>query len=390
MLDDPPPSRPLLIGPFAGVTLFVLGLVALFTVGRPMGWPLGWWFNAIFILMGAIFLALGVGASFRLVTQEQREHGAEPPSSHMVFTGGGLSFLITGLAISGLAVFMGSLFGSGSSPSRPYRWTGKPSPADVCQQAPFRACLSGGRFMGRFEGSYLAAVEPDGRVSDVRIQAKLPPAVKKCIMARVRSLHVRGGGDHRTAVRCQFVGTAMPSLFKLDLSAGYRRLGPDEPLLPHGKGQPAGSPPTTRAPAPHPRTGPVTDPNVRVTWSEVLATPRCTFFSGPGSLGRDDTLGTVALLTAGPRRATLLLGEGIAFSGRRKGHSIKLVRMSDHYQGRFRVTETITLEPRGKGRWDGRYGYAECDREGKQGCPGRCHIQARLSMEPIRDDQRTR
>lgn len=384
MLDDPPPPRPLLVGPIAGVSLFALGVIALFTVGRPMGWPLGWWFNTVFIIMGAVFFAVGVAASFKRVIPEYTEHGAEPPLPRVTFTGGGLTSLITGLAIWGGAVFMGSLFDFGSMTPRPHHWAGKASPLDVCQNKPFQACLANGRFLGRFEGVYLAAVERDGRVTDVRFLSKLPPKAKACIAAKVRSLRVRGAGDHRTAVMCQFVGTSMPSMFRISLNPGHRRLAPGEPLVRPRPAPPGGRPASARGPASRPRTSPVAEPNVRATWSEVLASPRCTFFSGPGTLGRDDTLGTAALLTAGRRRATLLLGQGIAFSGHRKRRRLELVRRSDH--GRYRVTETLTLEPKAKGRWRGRYHYEECNRKDKQRCPGRCRIQARLALEPIVND----
>jgi hypothetical protein len=44
----------------AAVGLLAVGTITLFTVGFPMGWPLSPAFNLLFILIGAVFAAIGI------------------------------------------------------------------------------------------------------------------------------------------------------------------------------------------------------------------------------------------------------------------------------------------------------------------------------------------
>jgi hypothetical protein len=116
-------------------------------------------------------------------------------------------------------------------------------------------------------------------------------------------------------------------------------------------------------------------------WGRVRASKSCFFFIGPPGSGARRIHGG-ALRVSLPRRGTVELQLGQArFVGRRSGRLLVLKRSSQHrHKGRWRVTEQLQLE-RGDAGWRGRYHYAECDQSGKEGCPGRCEIRARVSLD---------
>ncbi|NOZ85594.1 MAG: hypothetical protein GXP49_04905 [Deltaproteobacteria bacterium] len=364
----------------AGVGIFILGIVLLFTVGRPMGWPLGWWFNSIFIGMGAMFFGFAMVDVFR-------DPARTPSADDIDIPGAGpntsIAFLILGPAILLLAVFMGAVF---PVPQIDQKTTdnliGGPPAVRVCQAAPFRGCLDKGRFMGRFEGLYLASLETSGRVSDVKFQSNLSQGALQCLENKILALQVKDYHGDRMAVMCQFIGSSMPAVFKISLNPGYRRLEAGEPLMRPGPGGTDTRTGTETAGQAQPGSLPVEHPNVQAHWSGLLATPNCTFWSGPEHLGRDDILGTGAVLTQEKGRATLLFGGSIAFSGRWDDGALTLRRKSRHQGGRWEVTETLTLRKKGRRVLAGEYLYTECDHAGKEGCPGPCRIQAAVEIRP--------
>lgn len=157
--------------------------------------------------------------------------------------------------------------------------------------------------------------------------------------------------------------------------------------------------PAARDPGAAPATTPCPDApangarDVTVAWSNVRSTQACFFFSGPGTLGRDDRLGGRARLELSDGRAVLDFGGGVRFTGS-AGERIALTRTSDHdFQGAWRVTERIT------GTWragverhvdtpctesprvaTAQYTYAECDTASPSSCPGPCTITATLTI----------
>lgn len=127
------------------------------------------------------------------------------------------------------------------------------------------------------------------------------------------------------------------------------------------------------------RTSP-SDPagSVRVAFREVVSSPGCFFFSGPGELGRDDQLGERADLSGARLRfsptiefaRTTELGDGTSVWGREAVHE---------YGGPWRSRETITLMRSGAG-WVGRYRYQELSPGATT--PGTCTIEARVELWP--------
>lgn len=114
-----------------------------------------------------------------------------------------------------------------------------------------------------------------------------------------------------------------------------------------------------------------------VRWSDVATvTSTCFFFSGPGELGRNTSLGEQATFAVGDHRARLGFGADVVFDGPRAGDRITLSRVSTHdYDGgKWTVRETITLELAPAGGWAGRYHYDEY--EPGAATPGTCHIDA--------------
>jgi len=87
-----------------------------------------------------------------------------------------------------------------------------------------------------------------------------------------------------------------------------------------------------------------------------------------------------------------LLFRSLAFEGVWKGDTITVGRKGTYQNGRvpWKTTERIVLTQQpvdlGGGRqtllWRGTYAYEECDTSGKQGCPGRCRIDARIQLDP--------
>jgi hypothetical protein len=123
--------------------------------------------------------------------------------------------------------------------------------------------------------------------------------------------------------------------------------------------------------------GPAT---VQVRWDAIRSSSGCFFFGGPGNLARDDSLGTTARwLREG--NALVLDFDGTRFEGDGTASPLVLRRSSQHdYQGKWDVTQTITLSPTSPGMLGGSYGYRECNIEDPSECPTRCTIEARLSL----------
>ena len=122
---------------------------------------------------------------------------------------------------------------------------------------------------------------------------------------------------------------------------------------------------------------------ITLVWNVTERTPRCFFFSAPGSLGRDDRLGDRAWWSAtSSGAATLSFEGGVTFSGTRSGDHVALSRRSNHSQGgRWIVTESIEGTFAG-GTLHARYRYQECDGQGRQGCPTRCVLGAAITARP--------
>lgn len=128
--------------------------------------------------------------------------------------------------------------------------------------------------------------------------------------------------------------------------------------------------------APTPPDEPTAGIEVAVKWTVSEATPGCFFFSGPGTLGRNDALGTRACVTPGPH-PRVAFGSAVF-----KGSSSGIRRRSTHeYGGPWTAEEELSGALSGDGRFEGSYTYAECQQG--QPCPGRCRIRATVSFTPI-------
>ena len=115
---------------------------------------------------------------------------------------------------------------------------------------------------------------------------------------------------------------------------------------------------------------------VAVTWAVSEATPGCFFFSGPGRLGRNDSLGSRACVTPGPR-PVISFGSAV-FHGSPRG----IQRRSTHvHGGPWTVDEALSGGLSGDGRFEGAYQYTECQQGSP--CPGHCRIRATVSFTPI-------
>jgi hypothetical protein len=126
-----------------------------------------------------------------------------------------------------------------------------------------------------------------------------------------------------------------------------------------------------------PPTAPASYGTMRVAFREVVSSPGCFFFSGPGELGRDDRLGEHAELDAERLRfsPTIELTRVELPDG-----SVTWSRESIHeFGGPWRVREAITLLPSGAG-WVGRYRYQELSPGATT--PGTCTIDARVELWP--------
>jgi hypothetical protein len=135
-------------------------------------------------------------------------------------------------------------------------------------------------------------------------------------------------------------------------------------------------PPAPQAPPPAvSATAPLIIPVV-VRWQVSNRTSGCFFFSGPGSLGQRDQLGTTAQLAASGPSASLTFAGGQSFVGTRSGRDVSLARRSTHsYGGTWIVDETI------QGVLNGdvlvaEYQYRECEAGNPRNCPTNCTIQA--------------
>jgi len=147
---------------------------------------------------------------------------------------------------------------------------------------------------------------------------------------------------------------------------------------------PVPAPPSTAPPltCSHIVAGPQT---VSVAWGRIYQSPGCFFFSGPGTLGRDDQLGTSATLTNTPQHIELRFGAA-AFSGQRSGERFSLTRRSRHeFSGVWVVDEFIDgrFEQIRRGEQTCRgvrahYRYRECSGDGP--CREGCTISGELSV----------
>ncbi len=119
-----------------------------------------------------------------------------------------------------------------------------------------------------------------------------------------------------------------------------------------------------------------------VRWSSVVDTPPCFYFSGPEALGRDDHLGTHAILSTDAQRIRLDFGDNVVFSGELRNGHVSLHRSSSHDfgSGKWEADESITLQEAPEGTWSGHYHYDERDPATHE--VGRCHIDASIAITP--------
>ncbi len=111
-----------------------------------------------------------------------------------------------------------------------------------------------------------------------------------------------------------------------------------------------------------------------VTFSNITADlESCFYFSGPGTLGRDNQLGDSATYD----------GSSLRFAGDLvfiQDSSGALVRVANHeYEGTWMTRETITLSPQAD-HFMGTYHYDEFGDGGTT--PSQCHIDARIELAP--------
>jgi hypothetical protein len=119
---------------------------------------------------------------------------------------------------------------------------------------------------------------------------------------------------------------------------------------------------------------------VQVEWSEISRTAGCFFFSGPGELGRDDQLGTTARWSTTGDEVALLFAPSLVFRGAMTDDHVVLSRRSSHdYLSKWDIEETIEGAVEG-GTLGARYHYSECDTRQRQSCPGRCVIDATVTI----------
>lgn len=146
--------------------------------------------------------------------------------------------------------------------------------------------------------------------------------------------------------------------------------------------QPPAPPPAPTAPSMPAQSTPVS-----VAWQVTSSTPGCFFFSGPGSLGRRDHLGSRAQWVASGSNASLTFAGGLTFVGARSGPQVTLARRSTHnYSGTWIVDETIVGSFQGN-TFVGAYSYAECEAGNPRNCPTTCTIRAQLAATPSRQSQ---
>jgi hypothetical protein len=133
--------------------------------------------------------------------------------------------------------------------------------------------------------------------------------------------------------------------------------------------------------------------DVAVTWTNVSSSSGCFFFSGPGKLGRDTQLGALARWEENGAQVALAFGAA-RFVGDGRGAPLRLQRSAVHdFNGAWRITETVvgkwveppalaqTLSQARCPEFEGTYAYQECNQGNAAECPGRCVINAKLTLK---------
>lgn len=103
----------------SALVTFGVGTALLFLVGTPLGWPLGSWFNLMFIGLGAVFIGVGVSALCNPtsvtvggrtnMTTGQISGGS--PATEGQGTRFGILFLLAGTGMTVFAIFMAPFIG---------------------------------------------------------------------------------------------------------------------------------------------------------------------------------------------------------------------------------------------------------------------------------------
>lgn len=117
-------------------------------------------------------------------------------------------------------------------------------------------------------------------------------------------------------------------------------------------------------------------------WTNIQSTPGCFFFSGPGELGRDVSLGEQAEWVHDPAMLVLSFGDRVLFIGDSGRSPVVLMRHDTGvYGGKWQVVETLVGDLQ-QGLFRGRYQYHECEEgECRRGFD-RCEITADVVVEP--------
>ena len=122
---------------------------------------------------------------------------------------------------------------------------------------------------------------------------------------------------------------------------------------------------------------------VQVEWSSPAATVGCFFFSGPVSAAGERQLGTSARWSRRGSQVALAFADQVVFRGSADAQGVLLTRRSSHdYMGKWQADERIEGSFEGS-TFIGRYHYEECDTSGREGCPGRCTIEAGLTIRDL-------
>lgn len=115
---------------------------------------------------------------------------------------------------------------------------------------------------------------------------------------------------------------------------------------------------------------------IKVLWSKVRRADGCDFFSSPAQLG------DVAYLEKTADRIAIEFDARMQrFEGSRTGEQLKLLRVDryEHLSGTYRVTESLSVGANDQ-RLEGSYRYKECRLMEGERCPGRCRIEAEVSI----------
>jgi hypothetical protein len=134
---------------------------------------------------------------------------------------------------------------------------------------------------------------------------------------------------------------------------------------------------------------------LRVSWTHVVKSASCFFFSGPGDIGRDTKLGNAARWESNGDTVALVFGPA-RFSGSAGREPLTLVRTQRYdFHGPWRTTETIvgqwaspsplaqTLAVGQCPEFRGTYVYQECNLQNSAECPGPCRISADVRLESV-------